>query len=114
MCSLARASDLLGGVALSCSVWIDSQVYMFGLGLISLGHREPLKGLDVQAHQLNHSSYELHSLMSCVTPKDYECNNYNDVMCSQLVLPAASLHICLQKYPGRRFIVTWDVAPLSE
>jgi hypothetical protein len=24
--------------ALSCSVWIESQVYMFGLGLNSLGH----------------------------------------------------------------------------
>jgi hypothetical protein len=36
--------------ALKCSNWIDSHVYMFGLGLITLGHQEPEKGLKVQAH----------------------------------------------------------------
>ncbi len=33
-----RSTKVTPTLSLSCSVWIDSHVYMFGLGLISLRH----------------------------------------------------------------------------
>jgi hypothetical protein len=74
--------------ALSCSVWSDSQVYMFTLGLILLGHQEPVKGLEVQAHHLTSLGMNCIVLWPVWPPRTIKCNTTNNVVNLGCLRPA--------------------------
>jgi hypothetical protein len=77
MCSLARASDTLGVKHLVAQVGLTLES-MLGLQLVSLGHQEPVKGLEVQAHHSTMLDMNGIVLWPVWPPRTTKCNYNND------------------------------------